>query len=296
MKMGLLKKTFILLLAFTLVFDLLLIASINTVNSTFLNPDFIDRKLEDIGFYSRIQDSIAESVGNPEIEDALRKAVPESWIRENIQRILRNTFSYLNSETDSIDLKISLVEVKEKLLDELSNPTIAVGSFRIELDKHIPDSVDLSEELNDGGSGFITQLRAFIGFIRLLYGIIVLAALGLVLLIVVVSRDLKEISIALSFSSLAAGLLAYGTPMIASTLLFDRIKRMDLPSFLPAESLIKVLEEGMQPMKEQGMILFSAGIILSASYILLKTLEVKKEAEEEEETEQLLLEEIYGEN
>ncbi|MBN2014683.1 MAG: hypothetical protein JW778_05840 [Candidatus Altiarchaeota archaeon] len=291
--MGFMKNAFIVFLAFTLVFDILLIAAINMINSTLLNPDFIVRELDRLGFYSMIQDHFAESAGSPEFADVIRKSIPESWIRENFKRVLCNTFNYLNSETASLNATISLIEVKEKLLAELPASSINLGPVKIELDEQIPDSIDLSEGINS--SGLLTQLKAFIGYLRLFYSILILAAFVIVSLIVVISKDLRKISLTLSSALLASGLLAYCAPMIASILLFNRIKGMDLPAFLPADSLITMLDEGMQPMRDQGVLLFSAGIILFASFILLKTHEARREIKKEEETEQLLLEEVCGE-
>ncbi len=292
--MSLVKKIFLVLASIFLIIDLCLIISVNTINETLLNPDFIEIELDGLGFYSIVQGKIIESIGDDRAAGIINRSVTEAWIKQQTHLLLKNTFGYLRSETDTVNITISLGEIKDNLLAESGLPSVVGNAFRDEIDKQFPDTIDLCDYLKLKETGILEQLRMFFGYFKIFSYALVLIVVIIILLIVLVARNLGTISLTLGLSLLFCGILTYGISALAMGLASDQISSIDIPDFLPRDFLMVFLEDTMRPMKNQGFILLVAGGLLMAVFILLKILEGRREVRGEEETEKLLLGEIEG--
>jgi len=287
--MGLLKKIFIGLVSMLLITDLCLIVFINTINETLFNPEFIEMELDRLGFYSMIRGKIIGSIEDQEVADVIDRAIPEGWIKEQTQTLLKNTFGYLRSETDTIDMKISLVEIKDEILAQESLPPLIEN----ELDNRFPDNIDLFDLLKLGEIGILEQLRMFFSYFKIFLYLLVFIAIILILLIILLLRNLKSIFLVISISSLLSGGISYGIYILSVGLISAQIQSLE-SEFLPTDFLLILLEDILFPIKNYGVLLLIAGGLLLIIYLILRILEEGRETKGEEETEQLLREEIEG--
>ncbi|RLI92705.1 MAG: hypothetical protein DRO89_01575 [Candidatus Altiarchaeales archaeon] len=282
----LLRKIFIgfvsILLIILLIIDLCLIVFVKTINETLLNPEFIEMELDRLGFYSMIRERIIESVGDWGFAEVIDGVISEGWIREQTQTLLKNTFSYLRSETDMIDMNVSLVEIKDEILAQESFPPLIEN----ELDKRFPDSVDLFDLLDLGKTGVLEQLRMFFGYFKIFLYLLVFIAITLILLIMLLLRDLKSTLLVISISSLLSGGISYGIYILFVDLISAQIRG---PEFLPTDFLLVILEDVLSPVKDYGILLLIAGGLLLIIYLILRIVEEGRETGEEG-TEQLLRE------
>lgn len=289
--MGLLKKIFIGLVSMLLIIDLCLLVFINTMNETLFNPDFIEMELDRLGFYSALREKIIENVEDKRFTDVVNRSIPEGWIKEKVQLLLKNVFGYIKSDTDTIDMTVSLIEIKDNIVIE-GTPIFGDALMDVVYEE-LPDELDVYDFLKLGEIGILEQLRMFFGYFKIFLYLLVFIAIILILLIILSLRELKSIFLVISISSLLSGGISYGIYILSVDLISAQIRGLEL-EFLPTDFLLIILEDVLFPVKNYGVLLLIAGGLLLIAYLILRILEEGRETKGEEETEQLLRGEIKG--
>ncbi len=282
-----LKKILIVLLAMMLIVDLLLMVSVSTVKETVLNPDFIEEELDKLGVYSMIQRTIIKSVNASIVSDMVDAAIPEEMIRKQVHNVLGNVFGYLNSETDTLDMTISLIEIKKEILSHVPNPAFIGPVARNTFNKQIPDRLDLSDILKLGELGILAHLRMLIGYLMIFFYILAAAAIILVLSIILIERKIESITLTLGLSSLITGAISYGIPAIGVFLLSYLLRDAYILNFIPMNPLLIIIEDMLLPAKNYGIQMLTIGGILLI-FPIVKIYKKRKEKKQEKTKEKMI--------
>lgn len=286
--MSTVKKISLVFLAILLVLDSFLLVYITTIKVTVLNPTFIEQELEELGLYAIAREQlINESMEDPWRAEIFRRSITESWMKEQVHVLIPNLLAYINSETDTLNLNISTVEVKNNLKDsvrdivlespppEISNYTreeieMFLAEFDSYVDSSIPDEAEITEFIGDEQLGPLEELRTIVSYLNLGYYIAIAMAVIFVLLVALICRGAKLFFMALGVSLIVGGILSYGMSFVIVSTLLNFIPIADLPPLISQTMMVEVIEDIITPARTYAIILSGLGLGLMVVSILLR--------------------------
>jgi len=218
--------------------------------------------------------------------EIVKEALPKNWAEAQFKSITSAIFSYVKSETNRIDLKISLVEAKKILVQKLATVDAQNPASPEEINQvlsSIPDQFDLGENLMKDNTivtarqtYHIIFLADWVGFIL---SILLLLILGLINLFYPPGM-LKWLSIPVMVQSGMLLLIVIAGQMLATYYLTAFIQTAAEPIFRPlAQDGLKFLINPIFVAFEwESGIFFALGLItLIIAIILTRRFPEKRE-------------------
>lgn len=277
--MGPFRRFILLFLAFLLTFDALLVVYTTTTKATILDPVFLERELADRSVYPRIKQQIINEL-TPKVPDwltyALRDSVTEDWVEEQAHGIIHDLYDYFWSENASLDLRISLVEVKNNIKANIrespppeirDQPSEVVDEFLLDLDTIIdskfPDEIELVDFLDEEILTSMRRVKTFFLFVNRAYYLLFIMAAMLMFLIAVTTRDIRLTLLIFGLSMLVSGGVSYGM----SFFLLGQFPVTEIPAPISGE-MLGLVRDVLHVMRDYSIYLSVAGLILIGMYVI----------------------------
>ncbi|RLG10480.1 hypothetical protein DRN73_07685 [Candidatus Pacearchaeota archaeon] len=281
--------------SFFLIFCLNLTIYSFTIKSKVLNSEFIINELKEANFYSKIHEQILSSfymkapIQNQRFSKVFDNALTEEWIEEQINSLINNFFAYLNSETDELSLKISTVEFKNNvektirkeiavfvpppIVNDEEQISIFISEVRAELNKKIPDEINIVEFIEQkGGINFredMAKLRKGISYLNLLFYLSIILIIILISLISILTKEVKLILRRIGASFFVSGSSLYLGNFLTLSMVSSKFSEENLPNFISKEFLMKILNDILEPINFYGIIFMIIGIVLIIGSFLM---------------------------
>lgn len=289
---NILKGLVLAVLSIFLILDLNLIVYMNTIRDTALNPDFYEKELDELNFYSFVKEKfipeafIQVTGGDKRFQTILQEAITEEWMRSQTTSLIHDFFSYINSETDEeLSLKISTSEVKENLLKGIKReigkflpPPIAGDEKQIELymdkvkeelDENVPDEFDLITAIEDeeaGGAEFkenLNQLREVVSYFHLAFYLLIGGAVTFIVIIILLAKEIKSILKVVGASFFISGSSLYAANFLAFQFVSEKFPPQEnLPPFITKDVVLKILQDILEPINFWGIIFVIVGVVM----------------------------------
>jgi hypothetical protein len=298
-KNNILKGILLALFSIFLVLNLNLIIYVNAIKGTVLNPNFFEKELEELNFYSLLKEKLISSEalttisgGDKRIQKILEESITEEWIKKQINYLLYGFFSYINSESEELNLKVSTVEVKENLLKSMRReigkflpPPIAgdekqidlyLNQLKEEFDKNIPDEFSLLNMVEDENAKEefkenLNQVREAVSYLHNSFYLLIVSVVILILLIIILARELKSILRRIGASFFISGSSLYLGNFLALQMVSSRFTpEENLPQFISQDMLLKILNDIFSGINFWGMIFMGLGVLMIIGSFLVK--------------------------
>jgi len=184
-----------------------------SLSSVALDPGFYAASFERHGIYTLVRDGLAEHSGVPGLAFVAKDAIfPKSWVKESIDGVVSELLSYLKSERESFEGKISLVPVKSNILSLLVTQSGMADSVDL---SSIPDSVSLSEQAGMDVRSLETARRYVSAFLTAVYVAGFFTLLMLAFLVFLWRESLKSVLKAVGSALAFAGISAAAVSFVA---------------------------------------------------------------------------------
>jgi len=282
---SLLKNIVVSILLLVFVIDLNLIIFVITMNETLLNPEFVINELDKTGFYSSVRNSIVNEVNSssPELLEIVNKSISELMVREEINALIYNAYSYIRHEDTKLNLTVSLVDIKSKIKDNIkaTEPQIPDAMINVLL-ANIPDIIDLEEQMDEGQIKFIEKSRSFLYYYYTFSSFLYFVAIMLIILLLLIMRDIVIFMKKTGFSLLMSGALSYGFPIMIIEMISGNIEGIEFPSEFPREVLANLISDLFAPSMRYGIAIAVLGFILLILAFFIEHLRREKEPEKGE--------------
>ncbi|MBI4399265.1 hypothetical protein HY570_00815 [Candidatus Micrarchaeota archaeon] len=317
-------------------------------NSILLNPTTYEQKFTKFQVYEKIKNSIITSlvemlagegatiqipISKEEAKNELSNAIPISWVKGQINNLIRNLFSYLNGEIDEPNLTINFQEIKpallnafkkiasksieeeytgaipNEILDKLQcsglleclekcklpqyestceqlglNSSIATQGIEGQISDQLPDKINLWEEAKKSDQvQYAAQVREYIKILKLVPLALILTGVISVILIIVISHNIKStprwLGTGLFFGGLTTVLAGYALPNILQSSIMSSspqgLAENELMSTV-LEILFDIIKDIGNNILVHGAIPLILGLILWAVSIALVFLDKPK--------------------
>ena len=161
--MSVLKGLGTAILGFLLFLSLTFFGIAYMLHSTILNPDFVADQVNELDVSVVTREIVEEQIGDqlelPEELEFLEEAIydiideQEPWIKEQLDSAIYAAYDFLLSKTDSLEITVSIAELKEDLKDRLWTvfkenahlwlPDLVAYELDSYLDEYLPELADL---------------------------------------------------------------------------------------------------------------------------------------------------------
>lgn len=277
------KKILLAILSILLVIDLNLIVLTISANETILNPKFVEYELDKFDAYPRIKETIISNFkGDETFTRLINDSITENWIRSQSHALIHNFFSYVKSDSERINLAISVLGVKKNLLNNIqTDVTISMyaGYMENEISK-IPDEIDLYEYLDSNAITTLKNMQKAVNYFYFLSYLLIAVAVVIPIISMVITRNLKSIIRFIGNSLFMGGLISYGTGVLAVNMTSQKFRSGEMPNTIPEDIILGVLQDVMEPVKTYGVILLVPGVILLILSFFIKEKGKKKNSGE----------------
>ena len=252
--MNFLKNLALSLLSFLLFLSLSIFSSAFMLNNTLLDPDFVTSEINRLDMSSLAGEFLSEQIPQeqPYIGEVLDKTITdlEPWIKEQSSTAIYTGYDYLMGRTQSLSLTISIEPVKDSLKENLREALLAspppelqgmspalieqysdetlqrlVGdiepTFEFTESSLPPEALDILEQIRQGMGYYQLGYKALIGFMLLL-----------VLGIILISRQVRDITRRLGIPCLTYGAFGYAGIFVAKYFAERQLPLLDVPASL----------------------------------------------------------------
>jgi Ca2+/Na+ antiporter len=262
-----------------------------TLNSTFLNPQFVNREIQNLDIPAVVRETLTDQASSldptfiADIDQTIIQIKP--WMDKQIQVVINSSYDYLLGKTNELNISIPTGEIKQTVLDSLTTiylkdppaeymslPVSQRTQYVADLQKQFldafPTSIDINAEtIGNDDMQSIQQVRDVVGYVRLAYfGLIGLCVL-LILLIILILRDLKAIARTFGLVFLIAGLPLTAVFFILKLVVPGLISTGDLPAHVQTW-IPQVINDFLSPFGIFSISVFATGIILLAVSFFVK--------------------------
>ena len=246
--MKILKNLALSLLGFLLFLTLSAFGTVFMLNNTLLNPDFVAAEINRLDISSLVGEMLViESPPEaPYLNRVINEAIAENepHLKKEASAAVYSGYDYLMGRMPNLSLSISLQPVKESLRDKawqafLASPPPQLATipqamwepyfdqFYQQLDQQIPSTIEFTENsLPPETRTQVEQARQAMGYYQLLYQVLLGLMLLLVLGIILISREVKDITRRLGTPCLTYGVLGYAS--VLALKYFDGTTLVDL--------------------------------------------------------------------
>lgn len=271
------------LLSLLLFLSLSVFSLVFTLNQTILNPDLLVSQLNRLDLSLLVEEVLVEQV--PEEQEFMTEVLKdtavelEPWIKEQAGVIIYSSYDYLTGKSQSLSVVISLEPLRESLKNNLTQallksppPELAglppdvvsqyMDEFYGEIFKGIPPTFELDESsLGADGMAVVEQLREAIPYLQISFSILIGFMVLLILLIFVLSRQIKSTSRSLGVTFLTYGALSYAGIFVANKFTPTAFTQLDLPSAI-REWLPQLISDFSAPTETFSLGLAAVGVAL----------------------------------
>lgn len=263
--MSIIKKILLAILSIILIIDINLIVFAISVNETILNPGFVEYEIGKFGVYTKIKETILGNFEENELfVKIINESVTEEWMKTQSQSLIYNFFTYIKSNSDEMDLTISVSEVKRNIEDntqrEIANPVYAIY-IKNEIEK-FPDNIDLYDNLDNNAKETLKNMQRAVNYFYLAFYLLIAIAVVIPILSIIIARNLKSVIRFIGNSAFMSGLISYGTGILTIDMLSRKFQNGEIPNTIPKDIVLSILRDIFEPVKTYGLILIILGAIL----------------------------------
>lgn len=263
--MSIIKKILLAILSIILIIDINLIVFAISVNETILNPGFVEYEIGKFGVYTKIKETILGNFEENELfVKIINESVTEEWMKTQSQSLIYNFFTYIKSNSDEMDLTISVSEVKRNMESntqrEIANPVYAIY-IKNEIEK-FPDNIDLYDNLDNNAKETLKNMQRAVNYFYLAFYLLIAIAVVIPILSIIIARNLKSVIRFIGNSAFMSGLISYGTGILTIDMLSRKFQNGEIPNTIPKDIVLPILRDIFEPVKTYGLILIILGAIL----------------------------------
>jgi len=253
------------------------------LNQTILNPDFVVSQVNKLDIASIAGDMLSEQI--PQGQEFLAGVVDdtiadlEPWLKEQTRNITYSAYDYLEGRSQNLSLVVSLEPMKESLRENLreavlqSPPPELAGLPPAEIESHldeyyqqisqgIPPTFEINEaSLGAGGMAQLEQAKQIIGYFHLAYNALIGLVLLLILLIILVSHEVRGSTREIGVNFLICGAFSYAGVFAAKNLSGTLLTQANMPAYLQTW-IPQLLSDTLAPLEMYSIGLLAAGVVL----------------------------------
>jgi len=285
--MNFLKGLMLSLLGLLLFLSLSVFGIAFTLNSTLLNPDFVVSEVDKIEVAPLIREIAEEQIIGqlpPEaefMEDAIYGiiAAQEPWLKEQLNAGIYSFYDFMLGKSESLSLIISLEPLKEGLKDSLlqtfmqSLPPQLSGLSQAQIEQffdqfyqefagQIPSEIGFDESFIPAEAmEQIIRVRQGIGYYQTGYNALIGLMVLLVLGIVLIQRDVRNITRGLGITFLTYGAIEYAGIFVARHFVPISLPLSEIPSSLQMW-LLGLFNDLLTPLEMFSLGCLAGGVVL----------------------------------
>ncbi len=257
------------------------------LNNTLLNPDFVTSEINRLDMSSLAGELLSEQIPTEEFPEELRAVLVntitdvEPWVKEEISTAIYTSHDYFMGRTQSLSLIISTEPVRDSLKENLREALLASPPPELQglppalieqysdevfqqLAENIPPTIEFTESsLPPDAQAMLEQVRQYISYFQLAYKALIGFMLLLVAGIILISRQVRDITRRLGVPCLTYGAVGYAGIFVAKY--FAEAKGLPLPE-IPASLqtwLPQFLDNLLAPMEMFSLGLLIGGLVLT---------------------------------
>jgi hypothetical protein len=258
-----------------------------TLNQTILNPEFIVSQVNKLDIPLLAEEMLSQQIPAEaeEFEEYMGEVVTETideneqWLKEQASDAAYVLYDYLEGESQSLSLTISLEPVKESLRDNMWQafsdslpaeleglPQTAIEQYFDDYYQPISEGIPSTFELNESSiptevRGLLTQTRQIIDYFNLSYAALVGLILLLILLIIIVNRQVRGSTRGIGVNFLTCGAISFIGVFVAERLTTPLLAQANMPPYLQTW-LPQLLSDAFTPLKMYSLVLAGVGVVL----------------------------------
>ncbi len=281
--MTFLKNLALSLFSFLLFLSLSIFASAFMLNNTLLDPDFVTSEINRLDISSLAGElfSIEAPPEAPYLAEVIDETIAdlEPWMKEEISTAIYSGYDYLMGRTESLNLVIPTEPVKDSLKENLREAFLAspppelqglpshlkeqyFNELYQQLTENIPPSLEFTESsLPPDVLTMLEQVRQALSYSQLVYKALIGFMLLLVLGIIFISRQVRDITRRLGIPCLTYGAFGYAGIFIARYFTETGLPLPELPAALQTW-LPQFLDNLMAPLETFSLGLLIGGVVL----------------------------------
>lgn len=281
--MTFLKNLALSLLGFLLFLSLSMFSTVFMLNNTLLNPDFVTSEINRLDISSLAGElfSIEAPPEAPYLAEVIDETVAElePWMKEEISTAIYSGYDYLMGRTESLNLVISTEPVKDSLRENLEEAFLAspppelqglpsyvkeqyFNELYQQLAEIIPQTLEFTESsLPPDVLAMLEQVRQALSYSQLVYKALIGFMLLLVLGIIFISHQVKDITRRLGVPCLTYGAFGYAGIFVARYFTGTGLPLPELPAALQTW-LPQFLDNLMAPLEMFSLGLLIGGVVL----------------------------------
>ena len=295
--MNFLKGLMLSLLGLLLFLSLSVFGIAFTLNSTLLNPDFVVSEVDKVEVAPLVWEIAEEQIAGqlpPEaefLEDAIYDiiATQEPWLKEQLNTAIYSFYDFMLGKSERLSLIISLEPLKERLRDSLLQtfmqylPPQLSGLPQAQIEQYfnqiyqefagqIPSEIHFDESIiPPEAMEQIIRVRQGIGYYQAGYNALIGLMALLVLGIVLIRRDVRNITRSLGITFLTYGAIEYAGVVVA---------KYFAPTYLPVLSeiplslqtwLLGFFGDLLTPLEMFSLGCLAGGVVLLITSFVYKT-------------------------
>ncbi len=281
--MTFLKGLALSLLGFLLFLSLSMFSTVFMLNNTLLNPDFVTAEINRLDMSSLAGElfSIEASPEAPYLAEVINETIAdlEPWMKEEISTAIYSGYDYLMGRTESLNLVIPTDPVKDSLRENLREAFLAspppelqgvpshlkeqyFNELYQQLTENIPPTLEFTESsLPPDMLSMLEQVRQALSYSQLVYKVLIGFMLLLVLGIIFISRQVRDITRRLGIPCLTYGAFGYAGIFITRYFTKTELPLPELPAALQTW-LPQFLDNLMAPLEMFSLGLLIGGVVL----------------------------------
>lgn len=285
--MSFLKSLFVSLLTLIFFLSLTMFATVFTLKSTLLDPDFVVKQVdrlevsELVAEITRAQIGGQLPTGTAFLEEAMFQAIEdnEPWLKEQVNSAVYAFYDFMLGESDRLSLVISLDRLKSNLRDtawrtfvEEIPPELSLlppdqvepyfNEYYRQIDDMIPSEFEVDESLIPGEvMATLLQVKQYISYMQTAYIGLIILMLVLILAIIFLSRNVKDATRGLGITFLFSGVTQYLILWATSRYSPALLPLADIPASLQTW-LVQLTDDLMAPLQTLSIGVMAVGVAL----------------------------------
>lgn len=285
--MNFLKSLLVSLLTLILFLSLTMFATVFTLKSTLLDPDFVVKQVDRLEVSELVAEITRAQIGGQLstetsfLEEALFQAIEdnEPWLKEQVNSAVYAFYDFMLGESDRLSLVISLDRLKNSLRDtvwrtfvEEIPPELSLlppdqieqyfNEYYQQVDDMIPSEFEMDESLIPGEvMAMLLQAKQYISYVQTAYIGLIILMLVLILAIIFLSRNVKDAARGLGITFLFSGVAQYVILWATSRYSPALLPFADIPPSLQTW-LVQLADDLMAPLQTLSIGVMAVGVAL----------------------------------
>ncbi len=281
--MKFLKSLALSLLGFLLFLSLSIFGSAFMLDKTLLNPDFVTSEINRLDMSSLAGEFVSEQIPQEEayITEVLGKTIAElePWIKEEISTAIYSSYDYLMGKTQSLSLTISTTPMRDSLKKNLREALLAspppelkglppaiIEQYSDEAFQQFVGDIEPTIEFTESSLppdvlAILEQIRQGLGYFQLGYQVLIGLMLLFILAIVLISRQVKDVTRRLGVPCLTYGVIGYAGILVGKYFAERQLPLLEIPPSLQAW-MTQFTNNLLAPMEMFSLSLLIGGVVL----------------------------------